>query len=217
MNRGAKRAALFETSADYDAFAGLLGDSPGRFDVALFAYCLMQNHWHLLLSPRLDGALSAFMHWLTTTHARRWQSFHRLDGQGAVYQGRFKAVLVCDDHHFLSVSRYVERNPVRAGLVASAADWRWSSLGQRARQMTSPRLAAWPVPMPTHWTEHVDVPQTASELEVIRHAIKSGQPFGEKHWVKEVLTRMGVVEPRPRGRPRNRLKGCPRKMTPDPL
>ena len=202
MNRGAKRAALFETSDDYDAFVSILGDGLGRFDVALFAYCLMQNHWHLLLSPGIDRELSAFMHWLTTTHARRWQSFRRLDGQGAVYQGRFKAVPVCNDDHFLSVSRYVERNPVRAGLVASAGDWRWSSLGQRARRITSPPLAAWPVPMPTQWTEYVDVPQTATEVDGIRQAIKNGRPIGKEPWSNEVLTRMGVVETRPRGRPR---------------
>jgi putative transposase len=141
------------------------------------------------------------MHWLTTTHARRWQCFRQLNGQGAVYQGRFKAVPVCDDEHFLWVCRYIERNPLRAGLVASAADWRWSSLGQRVRQTQTPRISTWPVPMPTSWSANVDVAQTAEEVEAVRRFIKSGRPIGAEEWGKQVLARMGVSRSRPRGRP----------------
>jgi putative transposase len=217
MNRGAKRAALFETADDYGAFIGLLDECLNRFDVALFAYCLMQNHWHLLLSPRMDGALSTFMHWLTTTHARRWQCFRCLNGQGAVYQGRFKAVPVCDDEHFLWVCRYIERNPLRAGLVASARDWRWSSLGQRVRQLESPRISTWPVPMPAKWTADVDAAQTAEELDAIRRCIKDGRPIGVEEWSNQVLARMGIVRSRPRGRPAKKCAAMSSKMTPDPL
>lgn len=207
MNRGAKRAALFERSADYDAFVEIIGAGLARFDIVLFAYCLMQNHWHLLLSPRRDGVLSDFMHWVTTTHARRWQSFHRLDGQGAVYQGRFKAVPVCDDQHFLWVCRYIERNPLRAGLVGSAADWRWSSLGQRLRLIDSPSLTPWPVPAPSDWSAYVDAVQTVAELEAVRSAINSGKPIGDEQWCQKVLARMGVARSRGRGRPPKARRG----------
>ena len=200
MNRGAKRAALFETSDDYDAFLRILEKAVQRLDVALFSYCLMRNHWHLLLSPRTDGALSRFMHWVTTTHARRWQLLRQLDGQGAVYQGRFKAVPVCDDEHFLWVCRYVERNPLRAGLVTSAADWRWSSLGQRLREETAPQLSTWPMAVPADWVERVDRAQTTGELDAVRRAIRNDQPIGGDEWCRAVLRRMGIDEARKRGR-----------------
>jgi putative transposase len=202
MNRAAKRATLFEQSEDYDAFVEVLGEAVDRFAIALFAYCIMRNHWHLVLSPRSNGALSRFMHWLTTTHARRWQTFRGLDGQGAVYQGRFKDVPVCDDEHFLWVCRYVERNPVRATLVDSGADWKWSSLSQRIREESRPRLAEWPVPIPLDWTTRVNIPQSEAEAEAVRRAIRSGVPLGRKEWSTAVSAALGIVPRKPRGRPR---------------
>jgi putative transposase len=207
MNRGAKRAVLFETPGDYEAFVRLLSVALDRFTIALFAYCVMQNHWHLLLSPRTDGALSKFMHWLTTTHARRWQSFHQANGQGAVYQGRFKSIPVRDDAHFLWVCRYIERNPVRAGLVSSATDWRWSSAGQRAREIAVPSMTTWPLPMPADWSAYVDAAQTTAEVEAVRQAINKGQPLGDQVWCSEMLRKLGRDPTRRRGRPRRTRPG----------
>jgi len=198
LNRAAKRAVLFEHSSDYAAFERIVEDALARHAVAIFAYCIMPNHWHFVLSPRTDRALSPFMQWLTTTHARRWQDAHRLTGLGAVYQGRFKAIPVCDDHHFLWVCRYVERNPLRASLVTRAAEWRWSSL----RRERSQWLAEWPVARPHDWIAHVDTPQTDAELEAFRHAMRNGIPFGDEQWRKTVLTLHRGTPPRPRGRPR---------------
>jgi putative transposase len=148
VNRAAKRAALFENAGDYDAFEHVLAEAIARGDIELYAYCLMPNHWHLLLSPRVDGALSRFMHWLTTTHARRWQTIRGLDGQGAVYQGRFRSIAVSSDEHFLWVCRYIERNALRAGLVENAEDWPRSSLARRLVEPATPWLAEWPVRRP---------------------------------------------------------------------
>ena len=92
INRAAKKTRLFGTNSDYEAFQQVLSFAVSRFDIALFAYSIMPNHWHFVLSSRVDGELSRFMHWLTTTHARRWQLAKGVDGQGAVYQGRFKAI-----------------------------------------------------------------------------------------------------------------------------
>lgn len=179
VNRGAKRSRLFDCDSDYAAFEGLLSRAVERNDVALLAYCLMPNHWHLLVSPRVDGELSRFMHWLTTTHARRWQLARHADGQGAVYQGRFKAIPVSHDHHFLWVCRYVERNAARGFLVRRAEDWRWSSLWRRRNHVQVPCLAKWPVPEPVDWLNHVNTPQTDAELEAFRAAMVRGEPFGD--------------------------------------
>src|SRR6266849_9213163 len=130
VNRAAGRLALFESSSDFAAFERLLREAQTRVAMQVIAYCLMPNHWHLLLWPALDGALTTFMHWLEGTHARRWALAHDAVGRGAVYQSRFKSIPVQTDHHLLTVWRYVERNPLRANLVSSAADWAWSSLSK---------------------------------------------------------------------------------------
>ena len=94
MNRAARKLPLFECSGDYAAFECVLIDALARSDVSLYAYCAMPNHRHIVLSPKADGALSRFMHRLTTIHARRWRLARHADGQGAVYQGRVRAVPV---------------------------------------------------------------------------------------------------------------------------
>jgi putative transposase len=177
MNRAAKRAPLFESSGDYSALLRILADGLQRFRVALFSYCLMPTHWHFLLSPLIDGELSRLMHWFTTTHARRWQIAHGMNGYGAVYQGRFKAFPLGRDR-FLWVCRYIERNPVRASIVASADEWYWSSLTQRLRSDDSVPLAEWPIARPENWLEQVNLPQTPAEIQAFHCAIKHGKPYG---------------------------------------
>src|SRR5712664_959428 len=82
VNRGAKKARLFEHSSDFHAFEQLLGIARIRFQMRILAYCLMPNHWHLLLWPRRDGELSEFMRWLAVTHTRRWHAQHDTSGTG---------------------------------------------------------------------------------------------------------------------------------------
>jgi putative transposase len=200
LNRAAKRAVLFENPADYAAFVRLLEKAVDRSDVGLFAYCVMPNHWHLVLAPKADGAVSGFMHWLTTTHARRWQNSHGLTGLGAVYQGRFKAIPIRSDSHFLWVCRYVERNPLRASLVTRAEDWKWSSL--RGYHERAGWLAEWPVARPMEWIDHVNMPQTQAELDAFRHAIQNGIPFGDEGWKQQVRDALGTSPRHRHGRPR---------------
>jgi putative transposase len=199
VNRAAKRSTLFETPEDYTAFEQVMESAVDRHRVSLFAYCVMPNHWHLLLSPNVDGALSRFMHWLTTTHARRWQTHRALEGQGAVYQGRFKAIPVADDHHFLWVCRYIERNPLRAALVERAENWRWSSLSRR-QDGDSSFLTPWPVRCPEGWAALVNQVQTEAEEQAFREAMSRGQPFGETDWCLAVKEKMGVLRSDIRGR-----------------
>jgi len=218
VNRAAKRSTLFENADDYKAFESVLASAIARSDVSLFAYCVMPNHWHLLLSPTVDGALSRFMHWLTTTHARRWQTVRELDGQGAVYQGRFKAIPVGHDAHFLWVCRYVERNPLRAGLVDHAEDWRWSSLSRRQESSATSFLSAWPVSCPVDWITYVNQPQTKPEEDAFRKAMERGEPFGDEAWRAVIKGRLGIPPRGLRGRrPRVSVVRCPQQMTPDPI
>jgi len=84
----------------------------------------MPNHWHLVLCTLNDGDLSTFMHKLTNTHTRRVHTITQTVGTGPLYQGRYKSFLVDSNEYLMTVIRYVERNPVRAGLVKFAEDWR---------------------------------------------------------------------------------------------
>ena len=142
--------------------------------------------------------------WLTLTHAIRWQTRHHCVGSGHVYQNRFKAFPVQADAHLHAVVRYVEQNPLRAGLVQRARDWPWSSLGCRlAGGAAAQRLHPWPVPIPINWLARVDKPLREAELEAVRQCVVRGRPYGSEPWVTEVVEHLGLQSSmRPRGRPR---------------
>lgn len=191
VNRAIENAVLFEEPQDFEAFLRLLAEAVARFHILLFAYVLMHNHWHLLLRAP-DGNLSAFMHWLTGTHVRRWRNARGNAGRGALYQGRFKAVAVQDDQHFLCVCRYVERNPLKARLIGRAEDWRWSSASQHAPCSGRPSLAEWPVPKPPDWRDLVNVPDPSRIVTELRRALQTGMPFGSDAWQARTLEALGL-------------------------
>lgn len=165
-NRGSRKGFLFETPEDYTAFLRVLQEARVRRPMRIIAYCLMVNHWHLLLWPFLDGDLSRFMHWLTGTHASRWRRAHHSTGEGAVYQSRFDAIPVCDDMHLLNVWRYIERNPLAAKQVLRAEDWPWSSAcasGAEGILTVDPG----PLPRPTGWLSLVNGHTTDGLLRLL--------------------------------------------------
>ncbi|MFN3166734.1 MAG: transposase [Phycisphaeraceae bacterium] len=147
LNRGVGRMTIFNKPEDYRAFTRVLVETCERVPgVELLAYCLMPNHWHLLLRPRRGGDLSEFMRLLTVTHTQRYHAHYRTAGTGPVYHGRFKSFPIEDEAYFLAAARYVERNALRAGLVERAEDWLWSSLRARREGAAMRVLVIWPVP-----------------------------------------------------------------------
>jgi putative transposase len=105
LNRAVGRARLFDKSGDYAAFEKVLEEAKEWQPTRLLAYCIMPNHWHLILWPDEDGDLSEFMRWLTVTHTQRWHAHRHTAGTGPLYQGRFKSFPIQDDDHFLTVCR----------------------------------------------------------------------------------------------------------------
>jgi putative transposase len=205
LNRANARMRIFDDDADYLAFERVLAEAVERTQTRLLAYCLMPNHWHLLVWPRKDGELSRFIGWLTLTHTQRWHAHRHSSGSGHVYQGRFKSFPVQEDEHFYTVARYVERNSLRANLVRRAEQWKWSSLFHWQRDSAEDRklLAAWPVPRKANWIDYVNLPQTEAELQAIRRSLQRGCPFGDDPWSDRVVRRLGLETTiRPRGRPR---------------
>ncbi|HQZ63747.1 MAG TPA: transposase [Planctomycetaceae bacterium] len=115
LNRGNGRSGVFHKEDDFAAFANLMQEAHEKVPMRLTGFCLMTNHFHLLLWPHEDGDLSRWMQWLMTSHVRRYRRHYK--GSGHVWQGRFKAFPVQSDSHYLTVLRYVERNPLRAKMV----------------------------------------------------------------------------------------------------
>lgn len=206
LNRAAARLPLFRKPADYDAFLGVLDEALQRHPIRLLAYCLMPTHWHFVLWPDADGQLTNLLRWLTLTHSVRWQTHHHSIGSGHVYQNRFKSFPVEGDDHLYAVLRYVERNPLRAGLVGRAEMWAWSSLAARvAGGEAARRLHPWPAPTPENWVQYVNEPQTEAELAGVRCSVVRGRPYGSEAWVEAVVQSLGLrATVRPRGRPRKR-------------
>jgi putative transposase len=211
LNRANGRLPLFEKAGDYEAFERVLGEAHTRLAMRTLAYCVMPNHWHLVLWPRRDGDLSRFLAGVTLTHTQRWHAHRRSAGAGHLYQGRFKSFPVQGDAHLLTVCRYVERNALRAQLVLRAEEWRWSSLWRRTvgTAQATAWLADWPVPRPRQWVAWVNEPQTEAEVEAVRRCVTRGRPFGTEAWIGRTVERLGLEGTlRPRGRPKK--EGQPR-------
>ena len=203
LNRGNGRRTVFHKDGDFHAFLNLLRDADQHVSMRLVAYCLMPNHFHLVVWPRADGDLSEHMAWLLTAHVRRYhQHYH---SSGHIWQGRFKSFPIEADDHLLTVLRYIERNPVRANLVGRAQDWLWSSASSLAADETRPRpiLDPGPEPRPQGWLEHVNNPQTEAEVDRVRECWRRGRPFGSMSWMSQTAHRLGLeASLRPLGRPR---------------
>lgn len=127
-------------------------------------------------------------------------------GSGHLYQGTYKSFPVQDDEHFLTVCRYVEQNPLRAGLVQRAEDWRWSSLHASSTgtaKKTKVVLSEWPVPKPTDWVSFVNQALTLKELGELRLSAQRGRPFGSESWTTGTAKQLALESTmRGRGRPR---------------
>ncbi len=178
LNRGNARMRLFHKNEDFEAFERVLAEGLERYPVDLLTYCLMSNHWHLVLRPRTDESLGRLMGWVGVTHVRRHHEHYRTRGGGHLYQGRFKSFPVQDDAHFLTVCRYVEANARRAGLVERAQDWAWSGLHARRCRSKPFQLSGWPVARPRDWTRSVNRLLPDDELESLRTSVNRGRPWG---------------------------------------
>jgi putative transposase len=217
LNRGNAKAKIFRKQADYDAFLNVLDEGLGRYEVELLAFCLLPNHWHMILRPQRDGAMGQFVGWVTATHTLRYHAHYQTVGSGHLYQGPFKSFPVQDDEHFLTVARYVERNALSAGLCRRAEDWIHGSLHRWLHKCDrDPKLLTnWPIRRPSGWVDRVNAALTAKELERIRLSVRRGRPYGAEEWTESTCERTGLwstVRPlgRPPKRPQSRAPSIPR-------
>jgi putative transposase len=130
MQRGNDRSPLFADSLDFDCFLSCLTKATRTHAVAVHAYVLMTNHVHLLVTPQSRASLGKAMHWTGSVFAQ--QINVRYGRTGSRFEGRYKARFIQDETHFLTCMRYIEENPLRAGMVGAPGDYRWSSFRANA-------------------------------------------------------------------------------------
>jgi len=200
-NRGNGRQEVFHKDKDYEAFIDIMKEAKARYPVKIFAYCLMPNHFHMVLMPERGDELSRWMQWLMTSHVRR---YHRHYGSsGHIWQGRFKSFIIQRDEHLLMVLRYVEGNPKRAGLVGSAKEWTWSSHREMIDEKINILLDEIPIELPGDWGRYVDEPLTSKEIEKVRQSVIRQSPYGNSEWQMKVCKELGLESTlNPKGRPR---------------
>jgi putative transposase len=204
LNRSVGRMPLFRNDADFQAFERVIVEAHRRHPIRVLSFCVLSNHWHFVVWPDAHGQVTDFFRWLAHTHAMRWRVAHRTVGYGHLYQGRFKTFPVQCDDHLLTVLRYVERNPVGAGLVDRAEHWRWSGLWGRLHgdEAIKSVLSPWPVVRPRNWLDRVNAALSAKELRSVRASLERGRPFGADDWVKRTVLELKLEHTiRPEGRP----------------
>ena len=124
MNRGRRAENIFSGKEDYYRFLELLKESSEMWNVRIAAYCLMPNHYHMLIQTA-DANLSRFMRHVNGVYTQRFNRFHGYDGQ--LFRGRYKCILVDEDAYLLQLVRYIHRNPLEAGIVDKLDRYEWSS------------------------------------------------------------------------------------------
>ena len=142
VQRGNNRCACFASEDDYVAYAHWLAEGAKKYDIAIHAWVMMSNHTHLLVTPSVDNTVSLMMQYLGRHYVRRFN--HVYNRTGTLWEGRYKSSLVDSDRYALACYRYIESNPVRANMVASPGEYRWSSYHTNARGVDSAILTAHP-------------------------------------------------------------------------
>jgi putative transposase len=178
VNRAIEGQLLFRDFGEYLAFQHRLIRALTLVPTRLLAYCLMPNHWHLVVQPHTDEELTLFIRWLSMTHAKALRCWRGSPGRGAVYQSRYRASPVQTERYFYIVMRYVERNAARAGLVERAQDWLWSS-ASAAVALQGVQLAPWPLPRPRGWSAFLNEGESAADVEFIRLRTKRNEPIAQ--------------------------------------
>jgi len=206
--RGNRRQPTFFCEEDYAAYIELMADHCRDEGVAIWAYCLMPNHVHLIAVPETTQGLRRAIGEAHRRYTRRIN--FRENWRGYLWQGRF-ASFVMDEPYLLAAARYVELNPVRAKLVARAADWRYSSarahLAGRDDRLVhvAPLLA-----MVDDWQALLESAMPEQELRKLRDHTRTGRPMGDSSFVERLETLLGrVLRPRKPGR-RSRFSKLPK-------
>ena len=203
--RGNRRQQTFFSEGDYAAYLELMAQWCREEGVAIWAYCLMPNHAHLIAVPASEQGLRRAIGEAHRRYTRRIN--FREKWRGYLWQGRF-ASFVMDEPHLLAAARYVELNPVRARLVESAADWRWSSTRAHLAARDDGLVQVAPLlAMVGDWKALLDSALPEEELKELRGHARTGRPLGDDAFLERLENLVGrVLKPQKGGRPRTKYQ-----------
>jgi putative transposase len=212
LNRGDHRETLFHTIDDFIVFLSMIAEAACRVPMRILAYCIMRNHFHLLLWPYIGEDLPRFMHVLMVLHIHRHRYRHPPESPGHIYQSRYTNVIVEHGRAIVAVARYIECNGKNAGLVDRAEDYPWSSASRFASHPDRPILAEWPMQKPYDWLTLLNLRTPAEELRRIQRSAARGAPYGSPAWTQRVAKEFDLEHTLRRcGRPSRRTEA----MVPD--
>jgi putative transposase len=209
IQRGNDRQLIFRDTDDYLAFLGWLRDAAMQFKVAIHAYVLMPNHLHLLASPSEQQGLARMMQWVGRQYVPHFnRKYARV---GTLWQGRYKATVIDSERYFMICSRYIELNPIRAGLVANPTEYPWSSyvhhVGAKPDPLITDHSLYWalgntPFEREAAYKDLAEQALTSDEVSALNEATLKGWALGSDQF-KAALERQANrrVRPAKRGRP----------------
>ncbi len=196
IQRGNNRQAIFSAPADHQMLLALLHESAQKFGVAVHAYVLMTNHFHLLATPETDEGLPLMMQAVGRRYVRY---FNDVQGRsGTLWEGRYRSTLIQTDRYLLACMAYIDLNPVRAGIVRESKDYAWSShahyIGQRNDKIVSPHSLFWtlgntPFAREAAYAELVAAGVTPAQQADLTRSVLSGWALGEKNFVSDLQKR----------------------------
>lgn len=191
INRANGRLQIFNKDEDYELFEKLMLETMELFDMRILAYEIMPNHWHLVLHPKNDKDLGAFMHRLTNAHTRKVHANTSTNGSGHLYQGRYKSFLVDSENYLLAIIKYVERNAVRAKLTQRCEDWQWGSAWRRIYGTHEQKklLTKIPTDIQNGYLQWINTADKADDLKMIRNSVSKSVPYGRDKWIDKMVSK----------------------------
>lgn len=220
IQRGNNRAACFYGDIDRNFYLKCLREYSERRSCAIHAYALMSNHVHLLVTPAEEGGVSLMLQDLGRHYVRVVNNAH--ERTGTLWEGRFKSNLIDSETYLFTCHRYIELNPVRAGMVSTPADYHWSSHTHYARGRTNNLISEHPAYLELGATAEVrrfrflslfDEPLKESELTNLRMSVNKGLALGSEQFLDQLEAKLGKsVRPARRGRPPKELPDSPDEM-----
>jgi putative transposase len=212
IQRGYRDQPVFEADADYRRYLDWLLEYTSRYEVDIWAYCLMPNHVHFICVPKADGALARTFNAMHMRYAHYFNGKRAVSGQ--LWRARFMSC-VLDEPSVHEEIRFVETNPVRAGIVSLAGSYPWSSARSHVTGEPDPVLTDGPfLPRATDWAAYLSSGGDEAVLRRVRERLKTGRPAGDTNFVRGLEEKLGRrLEALPRGRPRKTLLSAAAKPT----
>jgi putative transposase len=201
--RGTNKSAIFIDDEDRVYFLTLLDQWAGKSGSKVWAYCLMNNHFHLLVAPDGIGGLGKFLHGLTFRYAQYFNK--KYSRTGRLWQNRYFSCTVDKDEYVWTATKYIEMNPVRAGIVKKPEAWRWSSALAHMKAKGDCDISLYEWLSDGERKGYVDFLVASSDEERIRKATSTGRPFCGERFFKKLTTILNRdLKPKKGGRPRKK-------------